>query len=388
MGKRTKNNADSEEIQNAAVRLVNTEGAIVSVSKRRWQVASDSSPGSFHMVRLTNKRIICDCPYHTKRNGAPCKHTTAIEIILLQQSGKVGSGAPVKVNKVKVCCPNGKDHRFKKNGRRDRQKRDSAQRYKCLEPGCGVGFSDGVGFKGKHYPPHIILMALSLFSLGISPKTISQSVLLPRFNVDVPAYTIQRWGDYYTSKVEKFTNSLRPNVSRLWGTDEKFQRILGAGHWIFTVQDITTRFILAFDVSSKKTNYNARDLFKRAQERAGHAPLLFKTDGLKIFRTAFRDVFGKCKGMKPLHLWSSHMRNEYSDNNIHERFNGTLGELLHGCRGLKKTDAALIKAALLHYNYMRPHQSLCGKTPAWKAGIRIEGNDPWLVLIQNAAMSP
>ena len=173
--------------------------------------------------------------------------------------------------------------------------------------------------------------------------------------------------------VERFANSLRPNAGRLWGTDEKFQRILGSGHWIFTVQDIATRFILACDVSSKKTNYDARDLFRRAQERAGHAPIPFKTDGLKIFRTAFRDVFGKCKGIKPFHLWSSHMRNEYSDNNIHERFNCTLGELLHGCRGLKKVDAALIKAALIHYNHVRPHQSLCGKTPAWKAGIRIGG---------------
>ena len=387
MGRRKKNSAGSEAIRHRAVQLVNTDGAIVQTSKRQWRVASKSSPGSCHLVRVTNKRIICDCPYHTSRNGAPCAHTVAIEILLLQQSGKVGSGPPVHLKEKKVHCPNGKDHRFKRNGRRDRKKRDSAQRYKCLEPGCGVGFSGDPGFKGKHYPPYIILMALTLFSLGISPKTISHSVILPRFKVDVPAYTIQRWGDHYTSMVERFTNSLRPNVSRLWGTDEKFQRVLGSGHWIFTVQDIATRFILSYDVSSKKTNYNARDLFMRAQERAGHAPILFKTDGLKIFRTAFRDVFGKCKGIKPLHLWSSHMRNEYSDNNTHERFNGTLGELLHGCRGLKKVDAALIKAALIHYNYVRPHQSLCGKTPAWKAGIRIEGADKWLVLIQNAAMA-
>ena len=48
--------------------------------------------------------------------------------------------------------------------------------------------------------------------------------------------------------------------------------------------------------------------------------------------------------------------------------------------------AALIKAALLHYNHVRPHQSRCGRTPAWKAGIRISGTDKWLILIQNAAV--
>ena len=384
MGKRKKNNAAADDIKRSAVGLVNTDGMIERTGKRTWKIRSESCPDCWYTVRRTNKRIICTCPYHTKRKGAPCKHTVAVEIILLSE-GEIKPRDPVNVKEVKIHCPNGGTHRFKKNGLRKCGKRDPVQRYKCLEPKCGIGFSGDLGFNGKHYPPFIILMSLTLFSMGISPKTISQSVLLPRFNIDIPAYTIQRWCDY-TAKVKRYTDSLSPNVSGVWGGDEKFQRIKGEGHWIFTIQDTSTRFILASDVSPKKTNYDARDLFRRAYERAGRPPVLFKTDGLKIFRTAFRDVFGKIKGISPLHLWSSHMRNEYSDNNKHERLNGTLGEILHGCRGLKKLDAALIRAALLHYNYVRPHQSLCGKTPAWKAGIRINGTDKWLILIQNAAM--
>ena len=114
---------------------------------------------------------------------------------------------------------------------------------------------------------------------------------------------------------ERHANSLRPNVSRLWGADEKFQRMLGAGRWTFTVQDVAARFIPACGASSKKTSCNARDLFRRAQEGAGRAPTLFKTDGLETFWTAFRDVFGKRMDVKPLRLRSSHMRNEYPDTN-------------------------------------------------------------------------
>lgn len=219
---RTRNNAAPQEMRRAAVRLVNTDGAIVNVSRRQWRVISESSPGCHHTVRVTDKRIICDCPYHTGRKGAPCKHTAAIEMILLQQSGKVGSGDPVHIREVQARCPEGKAHRFKRNGLRGCARRGPVQRYKCLEPGCGVGFSGDTGFQGRHYPPFIILLALTLFAVGVSPKTISRTVILPRFKFDVHPYTIQRWGEHYTSVVERYTNSLRPSVSRLWGCDEKF----------------------------------------------------------------------------------------------------------------------------------------------------------------------
>jgi hypothetical protein len=35
-------------------------------------------------------------------------------------------------------------------------------------------------------------------------------------------------------------------------------------------------------------------------------------------------------------------------------------------------------------NYVRPHMSLEGKTPADLAGIEVQGNAKWLTLIQNA----
>jgi hypothetical protein len=38
----------------------------------------------------------------------------------------------------------------------------------------------------------------------------------------------------------------------------------------------------------------------------------------------------------------------------------------------------------IYHNYMRPHEGLNGKTPAEKCGIRIEGKNKWITLIQNA----
>ncbi|MGP8068859.1 MAG: hypothetical protein ACLP5V_03090 [Candidatus Bathyarchaeia archaeon] len=40
----------------------------------------------------------------------------------------------------------------------------------------------------------------------------------------------------------------------------------------------------------------------------------------------------------------------------------------------------------IFHNYIRPHQALKGKTPAEVAGIRVEGENKWLTMIQNARL--
>ena len=39
----------------------------------------------------------------------------------------------------------------------------------------------------------------------------------------------------------------------------------------------------------------------------------------------------------------------------------------------------------IYHNYIRPHMSLNGQTPADKTDIIIKGNNKWLTLIQNAS---
>ena len=39
----------------------------------------------------------------------------------------------------------------------------------------------------------------------------------------------------------------------------------------------------------------------------------------------------------------------------------------------------------LFHNYLRPHMALDNKTPAEACGIKINGNNKWITLIQNAS---
>jgi transposase InsO family protein len=77
------------------------------------------------------------------------------------------------------------------------------------------------------------------------------------------------------------------------------------------------------------------------------------------------------------------IRNIHNQNAV-ERLHGTLKDRLKPTRGLKGEDPVrtLLEGWTVHYNYVRPHQTLKGKTPAQASGIEMK-ND-WHVLVKEA----
>ena len=53
-------------------------------------------------------------------------------------------------------------------------------------------------------------------------------------------------------------------------------------------------------------------------------------------------------------------------------------------RGLKKEDTPIVEGHRLYHNFIKPHEALKGKTPSEEAGITIEGNNKWLILMRRA----
>jgi hypothetical protein len=56
-------------------------------------------------------------------------------------------------------------------------------------------------------------------------------------------------------------------------------------------------------------------------------------------------------------------------------------------RSLKRDDTLILSGYQIYHNYIRPHEALQGKTPAELAGVKVEGSDKWMTIIQNAAKS-
>ena len=266
--KRVKNAASPKALWEAAVRIADNDGMVRSTGRNRWEVASGSSPGSWHVVAVTEGGIVCDCGYHLGRKGAACKHSMAVEITMLREAGHMEPGEPVTLEPAGPRCPGCESENMVRDGTRRRGRREAAQRYRCGEKACGVRFSGGPGFTSRHLPPEAILLSLMIFSMRISPGGITL-VLDQQMSLKVHWTTVQRWADRYVGMVDRYTGGLRIGAGRKWSSDEKFVRVVGADHWVFTVMDMATRFVLSWDISPEKMNYRAARLLEMAADRRG-----------------------------------------------------------------------------------------------------------------------
>ena len=68
--------------------------------------------------------------------------------------------------------------------------------------------------------------------------------------------------------------------------------------------------------------------------------------------------------------------------------NGEIRDREKVMRGLERKDSPILTGYQLFHNYIRSHKALDYKTPAEVAGIKVEGDNKWLTLIQNAAGKP
>jgi putative transposase len=56
-------------------------------------------------------------------------------------------------------------------------------------------------------------------------------------------------------------------------------------------------------------------------------------------------------------------------------------------QGLESLDSLILKGRQIHHNFIKPHLGLDRETPAEAAGIKVEGDNKWMTIIQNAASS-
>lgn len=77
-----------------------------------------------------------------------------------------------------------------------------------------------------------------------------------------------------------------------------------------------------------------------------------------------------------------------SNNNMAERLHGTIRQRNKIMRGLDDPETAqtMMDGLRIYYNFMRPHMSLGGKTPAQQAKIASNSTpENWLSLIKKAS---
>ncbi len=192
--------------------------------------------------------------------------------------------------------------------------------------------------------------------------------------------TVYDWIIRFSNKAIKATDKIKPEVGNVWVADETALNLDGTHrYWLWDIIDTKTRYLLATHLSRTRNIKDAKTLMDKASERAGKRPKVVLTDKLKSYLEGIELAYGA----DTKHIPIKGLKAEINTNLI-ERFHGTLKDRTKVMRGLKNRETAklFIEGWLVHYNFIRPHETLKDKTPAEVAGIKSNFSN-WLGVVRH-----
>jgi putative transposase len=330
-------------------------------------------------VRQTETGWVCSCPDSTFRL-LKCKHIFAVEISWTLRQ-KVEQSVVIQPIAVAEClfCHSANLRKF--GVRKNRS--GNIQRFLCAD--CRRTFSINLGFEGMKSSPQVITQAMQLYFTGESLRNVQKFLRFQGVNVSHVA--IYGWIRKYVRLMEGYLSQITPQVSDTWRADELYVKVKGNMKYLFAMMDDQTRFWIAQQISDTKYTADVRPLFAEGKRVAGKRPLTLITDGGHHFITPVRTEFYERKAKRE--TWTKHIRDIRMDGTVHnnkmERLNGEVRDREKTFRGLKREDTPILKGYQIFHNFVRPHEALNGQTPADRCGIKVEGENKWLTLIQNAS---
>jgi putative transposase len=282
----------------------------------------------------------------------------------------------VYLEETEMKCKYCGSERIVKNGR-VREK----QSYLCKS--CGHRFYLDGKFARMKTDKNIIVAALNLYYDGLSLRK-TQRNLEQVFGERISQVTILNWLKKYSKLVKEYVTTLKPNLSGYWHEDETMLSCENRNIWFWEMIDESSRFLVASHISGTRTLQDTIAIFKKGYEQSKARPKAIFVDGSFIYQPAFNKVFySRYKAERVELVQKVGIRNRET-NNLVERLHGTLKDRIKPIRGLKSQEStkSILEGYAVHYNFVRPHQSLNGKTPAQEAQIQVPAN--WKSLIEMA----
>ncbi len=212
---------------------------------------------------------------------------------------------------------------------------------------------------------------------------------MPRLRVLLSWWHIlaYKWIQKYVHIMQRYLEQMKPQVSDTWRADELYLKVKGNMKYLFALMDDETRYWIAQEVADSKDRHDARNLFRRGRELMGKKPSVLITDGLHSYMDAYKkEYWTKLKETRTQHIRHITLEGDKNNNKM-ERLNGEIRDREKVIRGLKKKDTPILTGYQIFHNYIRRHEGLNGRTPAEACGIKVEGKNKWLTLIQQASVS-
>jgi transposase-like protein len=357
------------------LQIAQTQSQIVTIEENFFTVRSQSGRGEYTIYSVDGE-LHCSCPDHTFRH-VKCKHLFAVEFSLKMKE-QVKKNVVIQEVNISKCVFCHSAH-LKKYGVRHNKMGD-IRRFMCLD--CGKTFSVNIGFERMKHNPQAITSAMQLYFSGESLRNTMKSLKL--LGVEVSHQTVYNWIEKYVKLMKNYVEKIVPTVGDTWRADEIYIKIKGDMKYLFAMMDDETRFLIAQEVAESKYKHDARSLFALSKKLMGKKPMTIITDGLPAYHDAYNKEFFTLKNPRTKHINAIKLRGDMHNNKM-ERMNGEIRDREKTMRGLKINETPILQGYQLFHNYIRPHESLDGKTPSEACGITIEGKNKWITLIQNAS---
>jgi len=348
---------------------------VKGLDENTYAVKSQSNDHEYKVFKVSDEWF-CECPDHVYRH-VKCKHIFAVEF---SASLREAVRRIEPIDNLTECIFCGSSNIVKDGVRKN--KRGDIQKFYCRD--CTHYFTFNIGFERMKHNPQAITSAMQLYFSGESLRNTMKSLKL--LGVEVSHQTVYNWIRKYVKLMKDYVEKLNPNVSDTWRADELFIKIKGDMKYLFALMDDETRFWIAQEVAETKHQHDARRLFKMGERLMGKKPMTLITDGLPTYHDAYKKEWRTLAYPRTQHIRHITIRGDRNNNKM-ERLNGEIRDREKTMRGLKKDETPILAGYQIFHNYIRPHEGLEGRTPSEACGIKVEGKNKWITLIQNARIA-
>jgi putative transposase len=367
-------NMAMNEREQRGLKIAQQQDSVKRIDENTYTVKSQTNHGEYHVIKV-NGEWECNCPDHIFRH-TKCKHVYAIEFSASFRAEVQIRTLDTEAN-AQVCRFCGSEEIVHAGMRHN--KSGDLQKYVCKS--CGHYFTINLGFERMKATPQIITSAMQLYFTGESLRNVQKFLRLQ--GVKVSHVAILKWIRKYVKLMNEYLEKIKPNVSDTWRADELYVKIKGDLKYLFAIMDDETRFWIAQEVAETKHQHDARRLFRMSERLMGKKPMTLITDGLMTYHDAYKKEWRTLAYPRTQHIRHVRIRGDRNNNKM-ERMNGEVRDREKTMRGLKTEDTPILKGYQIFHNYIRAHEGLEGKTPAEACGIKVEGENKWITIIQNA----
>ncbi len=343
------------------------------IDSKTFVVPSQNDNGEYKVT--LKRKPVCTCPDYQKRH-IPCKHIHAVRFYLdFNNKVKIENKGIVSERPV---CPYCKSSEIVGWGKRH-TKSGQKQMYRCKS--CGRKFIEEKDFQRYKGNGKITTLIMDLYFKGISLRGI-QDHLNQFYSLKLDHSNILRRIQKFSGIIDDYVKTLKPEVADIWHHDEMKIQAGGKWKWLWNVMDEETKFLITTQVSTKARVIDSRKFFNQAREQTGVEPVFLITDGRHSYTRSIKKELPHTQQVRLVKLTDKRTNNQGI-----ERLNGTIRDRVKTMRGFdnQETSETMTSAYRNYYNFIKPHSSLNGSTPALKAniGVSLEGNK-WMNLITKA----